>query len=105
MSFNAALGRCETCSYRCATCRVSNGSSCLTCPANSFRTYSNFACPCNIYYYDDGSSATCRACHHSCNTCSSNLNTACLTCNQAAYRFLSSGSCLCMTYYYDNGAL
>lgn len=105
MFFNTTVSICQTCNYQCATCILTNPTSCLSCPASSFRTYSSFTCPCNTYYYDDGSSSICKACHHSCRTCSSSTSTTCISCTSAANRFFSGGSCLCMTYYYDNGAL
>jgi hypothetical protein len=39
------LGVCDNCAASCATCTGSS-TTCLTCPVGSFRSFSNYSCPC-----------------------------------------------------------
>lgn len=53
---------------------------CLTCTSMDYRYLLKNTCPCNVRYYDDGSSNICKACNNSCYTCKNSSKFACLTC-------------------------
>ena len=80
---------CKVCDPQCATCGTYT-SSCLTCPAGSFRSATNGTCTttCTNGYYVSGT--TCIKCDPNCVTCTTNAQT-CTSC-QLGYNVKNLGA-------------
>ena len=97
---DASIDYCVLCHYTCLTCQV-DGTSCITCTANTSRTIDNAtsACPCDTGFFDNGV-VQCSACNYTCLTCAT-VESNCTSCD--ASRTLTNSTCICSTGFYDIG--